>query len=385
MDNSLISVLVIDADSASRNYLAAMLGNSGFAVLSASLGREGLISAWRDQPNIIILDPALPDLTGLELVNRLRQDRRTANVILVALSSRENPPEMAALLAAGCSEYMVKSSQTIQKLLELLPRLISGEQIVPKKLGKLIVFLSAKGGTGTSSLCANIAMCLASEQADKKVAVLDLVLPIGSIANITGYKERFNLVEAARLAPDQMNAAYFKDKLPRISGWYFHLLAGAPDPESANQLPGDRVPYILKAILESYDFILVDLGRSLSRISLPIIQKADDIVLILSTDLATADLTMTVLEYLKAQGIDLQRIYPLQNRAVGLEGLTRPELEKRIGIPIGITMPYMGDNITVANNRHEPLANTRLQNDSSILLLKQVAHQLLDLDKHSNS
>ena len=74
METTLISVLVIDGDSASRNYLAAMLNKSGYTVLSAALGREGLISAWRDQPSIIILDPALPDLTGLELVNRLRQD-----------------------------------------------------------------------------------------------------------------------------------------------------------------------------------------------------------------------------------------------------------------------------------------------------------------------
>jgi len=261
--------------------------------------------------------------------------------------------------------------------------LLSGEQDVPKKQGKLIVFLSAKGGTGTSSLCANIAMCLASEKTDKKVALIDLVLPIGSIANIVGCTDCLNLVTAAMLEPDQITAEYFKDNLPRISGWYFHLLAGAPDPESANRLPVDRVGDILKAILESYDFVFVDLGRSLSRISLPIIKKADVITLILSTDLATADLTLTVLDYLKAQDVDPQRIFPIQNRAVGLEGLTRPELEKRIGLPIGVTMPYMGDSFTVANNRHEPLA-IRLQNDSTILLLKQAVSQMIEMDKQSN-
>ena len=383
MEPTLISILVIDGDSASRNYLGAMLVKSGYSVLSAGLGREGLISAWRDQPGIIILDTSLSDLSSLELVNRLRQDRRTSKVKIVVLSSRENPQEMAALLEAGCSEYMVKSSQTVQKLLELLPRLIGGEQIVPKKQGKLIVFLSAKGGTGTSSLCAYIAMCLASEKTEKKVALIDLVLPIGSIANIVGYTDRLNLVTAARLAPDQMTAEYFSDNLPHVSGWYFHLLAGAADPDSASQLSADRVGEILKAILEVYDFVFVDLGRSLSRISLPIIQIADVVAMILSTDLATADLSVTVLEYLKAQGVDLLKVFPIQNRAVGLEGLTKLELEKKIGLPIGVTMPFMGDNITVANNRHQPLA-TRLQNDSTILLLKQAADQMIEMDKHSN-
>jgi hypothetical protein len=63
--------------------------------------------------------------------------------------------------------------------------------------------------------------------------------------------------------------------------------------------------------------------------------------------------------------------------------LTRPELEKRIGMPIRVNMPYMGDNFTVANNRHEPIA-TRLQNDSTILLLKQAANEMVEMDKHSN-
>lgn len=383
MESMLSSVLVIDADSASRNYLVATLSHSGYTVLSASLGREGLISAWRDQPGIIILDPALPDLTGLELVSRLRQDRRTSKTVLVALGTREDPQEIAALLAAGCSEYMVKSSQTVPKLLELIPRLATGKLKEPKKRARLIVFLCAKGGTGTSTLCANIAMCLASDMPDKKVAVLDLVLPIGSIAHIVGYTDPLNLITAAQLGPAQSTAAYYQDNLPRISGWYFHLLAGAPDPESANQLSGDRVGNILQAIMESFDYVFVDLGRSLSRISLPIIQKADVLALILSTDLATADLTMTVLEYLKIKGVDLQRVFPIQNRAVGLEGLTKAELEKKIGLPICLNMPYLGDNFTVANNRHEPLAS-RLQDDSVTMLLKQAARQIVETDKHRN-
>jgi len=381
MEPKPITVLVIDPDSASRNYLAAMLGKSGYTVLTAALGREGLISAWRDHPNIIILDPVLPDLPGLELVNRLRQDRRTARVALLALSSRDDPQEMNAMLAAGCSEYLVKSSQTLQKLQAFLAGLTEEKVSTPPKPGRLVAFMSAKGGTGTSSLCANLAMCLASEKADSKVAVMDLVLPIGSIAQIVGYQEPMNLVSVALQAPEQLTAAYFKDNLPRISGWYFNLLAGATDPESANRLSGEQINTILKAIVESYDYIFVDLGRSLSRISVPIIQQAEVIALILSTDLATARLTLTVWEYLKSLGVDPERVYAIQNRAVGLEGLTRAELEKMLGLPVAITMPYTGDNFTVANNRHEPIAS-RFSSNSVSLLLKQAVNQMLEMDKN---
>ncbi len=384
MNTNPISILVIDGDAASRNYLTVMLRKSGYAVLLASLGREGLISAWKDRPDIVVLDPELPDVKGLEILTRLRQDRRTSKVPVVALSSRQDSQDKNALMAAGCNDYLTKSSLALSQLLELIPRLLREESSNHGKRGILEVFLSAKGGTGTSSLCANIAMCMGSEKIETRVAVMDLVLPIGSIADIVGYTDKMNLVSVAKETPGITTAAYFKEKLPRVPNWYFHLLAGSPDPESANQLEVNRLDGIINAIIESYDYVLVDLGRALSRISLPIIQMADTIVLIVGTDLSTGILTRTVWEYLKSQGIDQKRLYPLQNRAVGLEGLSKSELEQMTGTKIRLTLPYMSSNFTVANNRHEPLIS-KFPNDSSTFTLKEAANQIAELGQHSHT
>ena len=378
-----ISILIIDGDSASRNYLAAALEKNGYTTLPVSLGREGLISAWKDMPDIIILDPNLPDIPGVEVLSRLRQDRRTSNVPCVALSDRENPKEMKELLSGGCNEYLAKSSQTMQRLLELIPRLIVGETTPLKKRGIFVAFLSGKGGMGTSSLCANIAMCLGREKAEARVAVVDLVLPIGSIANIVGYNDPMNVVSVARQDPYKNTAVYFKENLPSVPNWYFKLLAGSPDPESANQLAVDRLDGIINAILASYDYIFVDLGRTLSRISLPIIQAADVIVLVVGADVSTTILTQTLLEYFKNQGINPKHIYPLQNRAIGLEGLTKAELEQMTGLQIALTMPYMSGNFTLANNRHEPVI-LKFPNDSSAFTLKQAADQIAELGQKNH-
>jgi DNA-binding response OmpR family regulator len=384
MNTNPISILVIDADAASRNYLTVMLRKSGYAVLVGTLGREGLISAWKDRPDIIVFDPELPDITGKEFLMRLRQDRRSSTVPVVALSSKQDIHDKSDLLSAGCNHYLAKSSEALPQLLELVPRLLREESTVPGKRGILEVFLSAKGGTGTSSLCANIAMCLGSEKLENRVAVMDLVLPIGSIADIVGYTGKLNLVNVAKESPTLTTAEYFKDFLPRVPNWYFHLLAGSPDPESANQLEVNRLDGIINAIIESYDYILVDLGRGLSRISLPIIQMADVVVLVEGTDLSTAILTRTVWDYLKTQGIDPKRLYALQNRSVGLEGLTKIELEQMTGTQIRLTLPYMSGNFTVANNRHEPLI-MKFQNDSSSFTLKEAAIQIAELGQHSHT
>lgn len=155
MDTKPISILVIDGDATSRNYLTDMLQKGGYLVFTASLGHVGLISAWRDQPDIIILDPVLPDLPGLELVTRLRQDRCTSKVPCIALCSRQDSQDSTSLLSAGCNEYVAKSSQSSLHLLELIPRLLQEDSRPPKKSGNLIAILSTKGGTGMSSMCAN--------------------------------------------------------------------------------------------------------------------------------------------------------------------------------------------------------------------------------------
>ena len=373
------TILIVDADAASRNYLAAVLRQSHYTVLRASSGREGLVTAWQNLPDAIIVDPDLPDMKGVELVVRLRQDRRTANAPCIALCGRESHEEMTKLLSSGYNDYLAKSTQAVSKLLGIISRLLQRET-AKKEGGVLVVFLSAKGGTGTSSLCANIAMCLGKSQPDVKVMVMDLVLPIGSIAHIVGYIEPLNLVSVAALPPEQTTPSYFQENLPRLPEWHFRLLAGSPDPEDANRLPVGRIAEIVVAVREGFDYIFIDLGRSLSRISLPIIQAADVIALVLSTDLSTITLTQTVWEYLRNQGVEVQRVYPILNRAVGLEGLTKTEADRMLGLEIRVAMPYMGGNFTLANNRHEPVA-TKFPDDSVTLMLQQASEQMAQMGR----
>jgi len=72
------------------------------------------------------------------------------------------------------------------------------------------------------------------------------------------------------------------------------------------------------------------------------------------------------------------RLYPFQNRSVGLEGLTETGLEQMIGMQIQLTMPYMGGNFTIAINRHEPVI-AKYPNEASTLILKQAAIQIAEL------
>lgn len=376
--------LVLDENEASRRFLSNLLREKQFEVFVAPSGKEALISAWRDEPDLILFDPVVHDIQAEEFLQKLRNNARTKDTPIIALSSDSSPARKSACLDAGVTEYLVKSSETLSALDQILKNIFSVEPPtepipeVEREMGLLIVFLSAKGGTGTSSLCANLAMNISVHEPEASVVVADLVLPIGSIAQIVGSSEKLNLASVADLPSAQTTGDYIRQNLPRPELWKFQLLPGSPDPQRGNTLKGDRIEQIVDVLRDSYDFIILDIGRSLSRISLPLIQQADVIALIVSTDQSTIHLTKTVWEYLQAQGITDRNIYAILNRAVGLEGLTKSEAEAIIGIPIKTMIPYMGSNFTLANNLNQP-TTTKYPKDTTSIILKEAAENMVKL------
>jgi pilus assembly protein CpaE len=223
-------------------------------------------------------------------------------------------------------------------------------------------------------------MNIQQSQTEARVVVADLVLPIGSIGQIVGYGGDLNLVTVADLPSGQTNGEHFRKNLPQPELWKFQLLAGSPDPQHGNILKGDRIEEIVDTLRSAFDFIVLDIGRSLSRISLPLIQKADLIVLITSTDQSTVKLTKTVWEYLQTQSIEKQKIYAILNRAVGLEGLTKTEAETIIGLDIKKAMPYMGSNFALANNLNQPIT-TKYPTDTASIVLKETADEMVRITR----
>jgi pilus assembly protein CpaE len=223
-------------------------------------------------------------------------------------------------------------------------------------------------------------MNIQQNQPEASVVVADLVLPIGSIGPIVGDEEPLNLVTVADLPAGQTNPEYFHKNLPKPEHWRFQVLTGSPDPQHGNSIRGERITQIVESLCSSYDFIILDIGRSLSRISLPLIQKADLIILIVSTDQSTVKLTKTVFAYLQTQGVDSKKIYTILNRAVGLEGLTKAQAEEMMGLPIKTTMPYMGGNFALANNLNQPIT-VKYPTDTASIILKGAAEEIVNLVK----
>ena len=374
----LSKILVVDQDEANRQFLAQMLQKKNYNVFHAATGTEGIHQAVEVGPELIIFDSNLPDMQALDFLQQLKQNQHIAAIPCVVLTSKSDPEEMRALLEAGCAEYYVKSGMVMITLVDSIPRLlVEGKRLQSQtRKGLLFVFVSAKGGTGTTSLCANIGMSLVKHFTPSTAALVDMVLPFGSVAQLVGCPESpYNLVHVSERKPEEITPQYFRDSLLAPANWLFRLLPGSPDPDAAHSLNVTNVPVIIDSLRKEFDYVVLDIGRSLSKVTMPIIEEADLLGIIMSTDQSTVTLTRKFWNYLSAQGVSAQKAFPILNRAVGLEGVTKAEAEKIIGLEIKLTMPYMMGNFTLANNQNMPVL-VKFPNDTASLILKQAALEM---------
>ena len=81
-------ILVVDDDVDSLKLIGLMLQRQGYEVSSAGTGGQALSRAEAEQPNLIILDVMMPDMNGLDVCKRLRQNPRTARIPIIMFTAK---------------------------------------------------------------------------------------------------------------------------------------------------------------------------------------------------------------------------------------------------------------------------------------------------------
>jgi two-component system, cell cycle response regulator DivK len=110
-------ILVVDDDAAQRRIFSKYLQFTGFRVMEAADGEEGLKMAGQHAPSLILLDIAMPVMDGWETMGRLREDAQTAEIPTVALTGFHLEPEQ--LWEAGFCGYLEKPIQPFRVLEEV--------------------------------------------------------------------------------------------------------------------------------------------------------------------------------------------------------------------------------------------------------------------------
>jgi signal transduction histidine kinase len=102
------TVLVIDDQPASVRIVGAMLAHSGFRVLPAHSGSEGLELAKAGNPDVVLLDMKMPGMDGFEVLKQLRDTAATKDVPVIFLTADNDRDHLVEAFAAGAIDYITK-------------------------------------------------------------------------------------------------------------------------------------------------------------------------------------------------------------------------------------------------------------------------------------
>jgi DNA-binding response OmpR family regulator len=101
-------VLVIDDDPAALRLTGYIFQRAGYEVHEAANGTEGLVKAEEVKPDLVILDVMMPDVSGLEVCQKLRDRSGTAELPIIMLSAKGQVDDKISGFQAGADDYVPK-------------------------------------------------------------------------------------------------------------------------------------------------------------------------------------------------------------------------------------------------------------------------------------
>jgi len=131
------SVLIVD-DDVDQHVLAEMyLGHAGYHVLHASDGREGFEAARDRRPSLILMDLRMPAMDGAEAFRLLREDERTRDIPVVAVTADVATWPESRSLREGFAGHVSKPCD-LSRIREVVARIIGPADAPPRAMSKFV-------------------------------------------------------------------------------------------------------------------------------------------------------------------------------------------------------------------------------------------------------
>jgi CheY-like chemotaxis protein len=101
-------ILIIEDNEDNFQLVRFLLERDGFEVISAVNGREGVETAIREKPDLILMDLSMPEMDGWTAAQKIKAEPETKAIPLLALTAHTLPGDRMRALEAGCDGYISK-------------------------------------------------------------------------------------------------------------------------------------------------------------------------------------------------------------------------------------------------------------------------------------
>jgi pilus assembly protein CpaE len=332
-----MKALIITRDSSLHADIAAQ-GAARTPPMRLMARRDGLRDAsanlMAEAPQLVIVDASGIDSADVELIERLCRQYPEGCFMLL---TREHQQELLIrAMRAGVREVL-QLPLNHQALHEALDRIELKAGLHRHKNGKVLAFISCKGGSGATFIATNFGYALAA-LASKKVLLIDLHGQFGDATLYVSNQKPSMTLSDLCVQISRMDAAFLESCLVHVTPG-FGVLAAADDPSAAAAMKPEHMDAILRVARQHYDYVLLDVGRQIDSVSLRALDNSDLVYPVLQLALPDIRDGRRLLDIFRSLGYANERIRLIVNRFERGGKLRLHDLELALGAEVVHTLP----------------------------------------------
>ncbi|GAA4411511.1 AAA family ATPase [Quisquiliibacterium transsilvanicum] len=359
----------------------SVAGIDSISVLSAF---RGSLASQQNLPvkgevDLLILDCTADGAAELGQLERLAPLHPRLQTILVAPA---NSSELLMhALRIGVREVLtppLRKEDMVAALRRISQRGAGG----PRAQGKVASFISCKGGSGATFLATNLGYVLAAHQ-HKKVLLIDMNLQFGDAAlYVSDRRPPQTLADLSREI-QRVDAAFLQSSAVEVLPNYF-VIAAPDDPTRAMDVRPAAVDTLVRLARANFDFVIIDLGRSLDAVSVQALDLSDHIYPVLQLTLPFIRDAKRLLDVFRSLDYPAQKVRVIVNRMERVRDLNLHDLEQTLGTKVFATIPNHYESVTASVNQGVPIQ--KLSRNSPVTkALQQLSSELVEQEAGSAS
>jgi pilus assembly protein CpaE len=318
-----MKIAVISPSPAHVQEMRQVLESDSHTVLAIDGGKSRMRAvAEQDLPDLMLVDGMCCDVAELAQVEHVTTHHPQIAVVL--LCSTHSPEFLINSMRAGVREVLPSPAST-SALQAAVARVAAKRIGVPSRTtGKILALLPCKGGSGATFVATNLAYELAER---KTVLLIDLNLQFGDALSFVHDAEPASTIADVAKNISRLDASLLAASSVKITST-LSVLAAPEDPSQAMEIMPEHIDAILALATNHYEFIVLDMGRSIDTVAIKALDRAYRIYPVLQAGLPELRNASKLLKVFKSLGYPSEKAELIVNRferggAIGIDQIRR--------------------------------------------------------------
>jgi pilus assembly protein CpaE len=353
-------VLLIDDEPFYYKLLNRPMKDAGHEFDYSKTGKEGLAKISATKPEVIIVDLRLPDITGHDILERLRRDPEFNSIPVIVITAKNELGDKLKAFELGADDYLVKPFQPEELVarMRILARrgramkIVSQMEKSDEKLTTIIAIHSLRGGVGTTSISVNLALALNQIWA-KKTLMIDSVFSAGQVAMMLNVKPKFSWEDFSEIELKNIDDE-FVDNIATKHPSGLSFIAAPRSPIAIDTFSDEFWKIVLSKFAKQYEFIVIDTAHDFTDITIQMLNFANNLVLVVAPEMSSLRAAMSAMDIYDRLDFPPEKIKLLLNSNSSIVGIRQAQIEKVLSRPVDFVIPYEPDEVIRAVNFGEP-------------------------------